>query len=52
MARDCVVQCENILSVDRAHLTVSDRIGRLDDLAMRDVVRAVGYVIASDCEPV
>lgn len=50
---DCVAQCENILSVEKAQLVLdAGPVGVLDELALRDVIRAIGYVIESDCEPV
>jgi mRNA-degrading endonuclease toxin of MazEF toxin-antitoxin module len=50
---DCVAQCENILSIDKRQLdTSAGPIGVLDELALREVVKAIGYVIESDCEPV
>ena len=50
---DCVAQCENVLSMDVDQLDMTaGPLGTLDDLTLRDVVRAIGYVIASDCEPV
>src|SRR5437667_3835677 len=50
---DCVAQCENILSIETSQLDmVAGAIGVLDDLALRDVIKAIGYVIESDCEPV
>lgn len=49
---DCVAQCENILSLDVRQIDLdAGAIGVLDDLTLREVVRAIGYVIASDCEP-
>lgn len=49
---DCVAQCENILSMDKTLLDLKEGpIGILDDLALREVIKAIGYVIASDCEP-
>jgi len=52
-AMDCVAQCELLtqLAVYAMDLE-SGPIGTLDDMAFRDVIRAVGFVIASDCEPV
>ena len=26
-------------------------LGTLDDLALRDVIKAIGFVLESDCEP-
>lgn len=50
---DCVAQCENILSIDKRQLDLeAGPIGVLDERALRGVVKAIGYVIESDCEPV
>lgn len=50
---NCVAQCENILSIDKRQLDMdAGPIGVLDEKALRDVVKAIGYVIESDCEPV
>jgi mRNA-degrading endonuclease toxin of MazEF toxin-antitoxin module len=48
--KDCVAQCENIFVVDKDSLDASP-IGALDDATLRDVVKAIGHVIDSDCEP-
>ncbi|HEY7154134.1 MAG TPA: type II toxin-antitoxin system PemK/MazF family toxin [Gemmataceae bacterium] len=49
---DCVAQCENILSIEKSQLDlVAGPIGVLDDVALRDVIKAIGYAIESDCEP-
>ena len=50
---DRVAQCENILSIDKRQLdrAGADRIGVLDEMAWREVVKAIGYVVGSDCEP-
>lgn len=49
----CVAQCENVLSIDKRQLdTAAGPIGVLDAGALREVIKAVGYVIESDCEPV
>jgi mRNA-degrading endonuclease toxin of MazEF toxin-antitoxin module len=49
---NCVAQCENILSLDKRQLdTKAGLIGVLDETALREVIKAVGYVIESDCEP-
>jgi mRNA-degrading endonuclease toxin of MazEF toxin-antitoxin module len=51
--KDCVAQCENILSVDKSRLDLTGGpIGVLDDVTFREVVKAIGYVIDSDCEPI
>ena len=50
---NCVAQCENILSVDKRQLDLSGGpIGVLDGTTLREVIKAIGYVIESDCEPV
>ena len=50
---DCVAQCENMLSIDKNQVDLaSGPIGNLDDVALRDVIKAIGYVIESDCEPI
>ncbi len=49
----CVAQCENVLSIEKRQLDLdAGPIGVLDDVALREVVKAIGYVIESDCEPV
>ncbi len=48
----CVAQCDNMLSMEKAQLDLANGpIGVLDDLAMRDLIKAIGYVMDSDCEP-
>ena len=48
---DCVAQCENLLSIAQEEIDLAaGPIGVLDQRAMRDVVRAIGYVIQSECE--
>jgi len=50
---DCVAQCENLLSIDLARLDLSaDPMGMLNEMAFREVIRAIGYVMQSECEPV
>jgi mRNA-degrading endonuclease toxin of MazEF toxin-antitoxin module len=50
---NCVAQCENLLSIDKMQLDLDNGpIGVLDGVVLRDVIKAVGYVIESDCEPV
>ena len=49
---DCVAQRDNILSFEKSQLDLADGpIGMLDEMAMRNVVKAIGHVIESDCEP-
>jgi mRNA-degrading endonuclease toxin of MazEF toxin-antitoxin module len=50
---DCVAQCENVLSIDKSQLDLAaGPIGVLDHAALRDVIKAIGHVIESDCEPI
>ncbi len=50
---DCIAQCENLLSIDKVQLDLAaGPIGVLDDAALRDVIKAIGSVMESDCEPV
>jgi len=52
LAKDCVAQCEAMLSIERSQIIAKDGlIGRIDDAILRGVIRAIGYVIESDCEP-
>ena len=48
--KDCVAQCENLFLVSKDSLD-SSPLGVLDDIALRDVIEAIGNVIDSDCEP-
>ena len=49
---DCVAQCENVLSIDQAELNLAaGPTAVLDSIALRNVVKAIGYVIESSCEP-
>ncbi len=49
---DCVAQCDNMLSIETSQLDLgSGPIGVLDEVTMRSVIKAVGYVMDSDCEP-
>ena len=48
--KDCVAQCENIFLVAKDSLDANP-IGKLNDVALRSVIKAIGHVIDSDCEP-
>jgi mRNA-degrading endonuclease toxin of MazEF toxin-antitoxin module len=49
---DCVAQCDNILSIEKIQLDLAaGPMGVLDELTMRNIIKAIGYVIDSDCEP-
>ncbi len=48
----CVAQCENMLSIDKGQLDLTEGImGKLDETSMQKVIKAIGYVIKSDCTP-
>jgi mRNA-degrading endonuclease toxin of MazEF toxin-antitoxin module len=51
LTKDCVAQGESVQPVERPFLDPGP-IGVLDDEKLREVIRAVGYVMAADCEPV
>jgi len=51
MTRDCVAQAETISPYELTDLDLTYVIGRLDDNRLRDVIRAIGNVMDSDCEP-
>src|SRR5579862_8366613 len=51
LTKDCVAQCEQLLTIDRNEFPVAGPLGRLDEPSMRDLIKAVGYVMDSDCEP-
>lgn len=49
---DCVAQCENMLALPVGQVDLATGpIGTLDAVALRSVVKAIGHVIDSDCEP-
>ena len=48
---DCVAQCENMLSIDQAQLDlVAGPMGVLDTEALQKLIKAIGFVIRSECE--
>lgn len=53
LTRDCVAQCENMLAlpVDQLLDRSSGPLGTLDAVTLRTVIKAIGHVIDSDCEP-
>ena len=52
MTKDCVVQGEMAgpIHIDTIELGMG-AIGQLDDMTLREVIKAIGYVMDSDCEP-
>lgn len=52
MTENCVAQAEALQAILRDALDADGGpLGTLDDLTLRDLVKAVGYAIESDCEP-
>jgi len=50
--KNCVARCETVLSLHKSQCDiVRGPIGILDEERLRDVNRAIGYVIDADCEP-
>jgi mRNA-degrading endonuclease toxin of MazEF toxin-antitoxin module len=49
LSRDCVAQAESLFSIRRHEL--GEHLGTLDDERWRDLVKAVGNMMGSDCEP-
>src|SRR5260370_1223126 len=50
--KDCVAQCEQLLTIDRNEVPLTGPTGKLDDAAFRNLIKAIGYFMDSDCEPV
>jgi mRNA-degrading endonuclease toxin of MazEF toxin-antitoxin module len=52
ITKDCVIQGETTgpIRVDRLDLS-SGPLARLNDSTFRDVIKAIGYTLNSDCEP-
>jgi len=52
LRKNCVAQGENITTIQKSQLDLrTGRAGKLDGATVRDLIRAVGYVIRADCEP-
>ena len=52
MPSDRVAQCGAIYALEKREIDIaSGPIGRLDAARLRDVIKAIGDVIDSDCEP-
>jgi len=52
LAKNCVAQAEQLSAILLDYIDVEQGpIGRLDGMKMRDLIRAIGHVIDSDCEP-
>jgi mRNA-degrading endonuclease toxin of MazEF toxin-antitoxin module len=52
MTKDCVVQCETVAPIPKDVIDLDGGpIAMLSEEALRDVIKAIGYVLDSDCEP-
>jgi mRNA-degrading endonuclease toxin of MazEF toxin-antitoxin module len=52
LTKDCVAQAETITYLEISDLDLdAGTLGVLDESRMRDLVRAVGNMMGSDCEP-
>jgi len=52
MREDCVAQCENIFTLQVSDLDLeSGVLDRLDGEKLREVIRAIGFVMEAECEP-
>ena len=50
--KDCVAQCETITFIERSQLKAAHgALGVLDESSLRELIRAIGYVMDADCEP-
>ena len=49
--KDCVAQCEAITFVRINRIDFDGHIGIVDDTKFRELIKAIGFVIGSDCEP-
>jgi mRNA-degrading endonuclease toxin of MazEF toxin-antitoxin module len=53
MTKDCVIQGETVGPIPTDQLDLANGpISQLDGVTLRDVVRAIGYVMEADCEPI
>lgn len=53
LTKDCVAQAETITYPAIADLDLdSGAIGVLDEVRVRELIKAIGHILASDCEPV
>jgi mRNA-degrading endonuclease toxin of MazEF toxin-antitoxin module len=52
MTRDCVIQGETAGPIHKDVLDLAGGpVSQLDDVTLRDVIKAIGHVMDSDCEP-
>jgi mRNA-degrading endonuclease toxin of MazEF toxin-antitoxin module len=52
LTKDCVVQCESVAPIPKDMIDVdAGPVATLTEDVLREVIKAIGYVIDSDCEP-
>jgi mRNA-degrading endonuclease toxin of MazEF toxin-antitoxin module len=52
LSKDCVAQAETISFLDVSDLDLDHGVvGHLDEIRMRDLIRAIGNMLGSECEP-
>jgi mRNA-degrading endonuclease toxin of MazEF toxin-antitoxin module len=52
LTKDCVAQGETISAIPTTQLHAANGpLGKLDDVTLRELIKALGNVIESDCEP-
>lgn len=52
LTKDCVAQAEAITYVAASDLDLdAGAVGALDEVRLRDLIKAVGNMMGSDCEP-
>ena len=53
LTEDCVAKCDDIAYTELKDVDQErGLVGKLDDWKMREVIKAIGHVIGSDCEPI
>lgn len=50
-SKDCVAQCENVLLLNKDCIEPIMQ-AVLDDIRMREIIKAIGRVMDADCEPI
>jgi len=52
MTKDCVVQCETVAPIPKDVIDEDGGVvATLSEDTMREIIKAIGYVLDSDCEP-
>lgn len=50
--KDCVARCDTVVTLRKSQCEIDQGpLGVLDDERLREIIRAIGYVIDADCEP-